>query len=232
MKTWRVSDVMTTRVVSVRADTSYHQIVDTLTTHNISAAPVVDSFDHVVGVVSETDLLHKIEFTGDVNSEGDGGGWRIFEGRRRRTARTKAAGDVAEDLMSAPAITAMPGTPIAVAARRMHDERVTRLPVVDDLGRLVGIVTRGDLLRVFQRTDAEIRQDVVQEVLRKVLAVGPGTVRVEVHNGVVRIEGQVDRRSAAALAIRVCHAIPGVVDVVNELDYRFDDSDVLTWSAA
>ena len=111
MKTWRVSDVMTTRVVSVRADTPYRQIVDTLTTHNISAVPVVDSFDRVLGVVSETDLLHKIEFSHD------GGERRVFEGRRRRAARTKAAGDVAEELMSAPAVTAMADTPIAVAAR-------------------------------------------------------------------------------------------------------------------
>jgi CBS domain-containing protein len=188
--------------------------------------PVVDSLQRVLGVVSESDLLHKIEFS-------DGSGERrVFEGRRKRAARTKAAGDVARDLMSAPAVTAMPDTPIAVAARRMEEEQVTRLPVVDDLGRLAGIVTRGDLLRVFLRTDAEIRRDVVDEVLRKVLAVEPGTVRVEVHNGVVTIEGRVDRRSAAALAIRVSHAVPGVVDVVDKLDYHFDDTTVPTWTAA
>jgi hypothetical protein len=95
-----------------------------------------------------------------------------------------------------------------------------------------GIVTRGDLLRVFLRTDAEIRRDVVDEVLRKVLAIELGSIRVEVHSGVVTIEGRVDRRSAAALAIRVSHAIPGVVDVVDKLDYQFDDTTTPTWSAA
>ncbi len=227
MKTWRVSDVMTRGVLSVGADTPYRQIVDTLAAHRISAVPVVDSFDRVLGVVSESDLLHKIEF-----SVGDGGEWRFFEGRRRRSARTKAAGEVASELMSAPPVTAMPDTPIAAAARRMHEARVTRLPVVSDLGRLVGIVTRGDLLRVYLRSDSEIRRDVVKEVLHKVLAVEPGTVRVEVNGGVVTIEGQVERHSAAALAIRVCHAIPGVVDVVDELRYETDDTEAQTRSAA
>jgi len=226
MKRWRVSDVMTTDVVSVGAQTPYREIVDTLAERKVSAVPVVDAFDRVIGVVSESDLLHKIEFS-------DGGGERrLFEGRRRRAARSKAAADVAADLMSAPAVTTMPDAPIAVAARRMDAEQVTRLPVVNELGRLTGIVTRSDLLRVFLRSDADIRQDVVNEVLRKVLAVDPGTMRVSVHDGVVTIEGRVDRRSAAAHAIRVSHAIPGVVDVVDKLDYEFDDIDTPRWSAA
>ncbi len=227
MKTWRVSDVMTTGVLSVGADTPYRQIVDTLVAHRISAVPVVDAFDRVLGVVSESDLLHKIEFSDDGRRER-----RVFEGRRRRSARTKAAGEVASELMSEPAVTAMPETPMAVAARRMHDERVTRLPVVNDLGRLVGIVTRGDLLRVYLRSDSEIRRDVVHEVLHKVLAVEPGTVRVEVRDGVVTIEGRVERRSAAVLATRVCHAIAGVVDVVDRLHYQDDDTEVSARSAA
>jgi CBS domain-containing protein len=226
MKTWRVNDIMTSEVVSVGEETPYREIVDTLVAHRISAVPVVDGFRQVLGVVSESDLLHKVEFS-------DGGGERrVFEGRRRRAARSKAAGDVARDLMSAPPVTAMPDTPVAVAARRMAEQQVTRLPVVDELGRLAGIVTRGDLLRVYLRTDLEIRRDVIHEVLRKVLAVETGTMRVEVHNGVVTIEGRVDRRSAAALAIRVSHAITGVVDVVDKLDYEYDDTTVPTWSAA
>jgi CBS domain-containing protein len=226
MKKWRVSDVMTSDVVSVGENTPYRKIVDTLAEHRISAVPVVDSFDQVLGVVSESDLLHKIEFS-DVGDER-----HLFEGRRRRSARTKAAGDLARDLMSTPAVTAMPDTAIPVAARRMESEHVTRLPVVNDLGRLAGIVTRGDLLRVFLRSDAEIRHDVIHEVLRKVLAVEPGAMRVEVRNGTVTIEGRVDRRSAAGLAIRVSHAIPGVVDVVDKIDYAYDDTTTPTWSAA
>jgi CBS domain-containing protein len=226
MKKWRVSDVMTKAVVSVGAGTSYREIVDTLATQRISAVPVVDPFDRVLGVVSESDLLHKIEFS-------DGGDERrVFEGRRRRAARSKAAGDVAGDLMSAPAVTVVPDTPIAQAARRMESEQVTRLPVVNELGRLVGIVTRSDLLRVFLGGDEEIRRDVVDEVLRKVLAVEPGRVRVEVHSGVVTIEGRVERRSAAGFAVRVSHAIPGVVDVLDKIDYAYDDTATPTWSAA
>jgi CBS-domain-containing membrane protein len=226
MKKWCVRDVMTAEVVAIGEDTPYREIVDTLAAHRISAAPVIDASRRVLGVVSETDLLHKIEFFGY------GGERRVFEGRRRRTARAKAAGDVARDLMSAPAVTARKDTPIAVAARRMEAERVTRLPVEDDLGRLVGIVTRGDLLRVFRRPDADIRREVVAEVMRKVLAFEKGTVRTEVHDGVVTLSGRVDRRSAAQFAVRVAHLVPGVVDVVDSLDFSFDDTAVPTWSAA
>ncbi len=226
MKKWCVGDVMTADVVAINEDTPYREIVDALAAHRISAAPVVDGSRRVLGVVSESDLLHKIEFSGYDGER------RIFEGRRRRTARAKAAGDVARDLMSAPAVTARVDTPIAVAARRMEAERVTRLPVEDDLGRLVGIVTRGDLLRVFRRPDADIRRDVVDEVMRKVLAFEKGTVRAEVHDGVVTLSGRVDRRSAALFAVRVAHLVPGVVDVVDSLDYSFDDTAVPTWSAA
>src|SRR5262245_42693610 len=150
MRQWRVGDVMTTDVVSVREETPYRDIVDTMSAHRISAVPVVDSFGRVLGVVSESALLYKIEY--------DGGGEqrRVFASRRRRTARAKAAGDVAEELMTAPAITAMAGTPVPEAARRMETEHVTRLPVTDDLGRLVGIVTRADLLKVFLRPDEDI----------------------------------------------------------------------------
>jgi CBS-domain-containing membrane protein len=226
MKKWCVGDVMTADVVAIYEDTPYREIVDALAAHRISAAPVVDASRRVLGVVSESDLLHKIEFSGY------GGERRVFEGRRRRNARAKAAGDVARDLMSAPAVTARMDTPIAVAAQRMEAERVTRLPVEDDLGRLVGIVTRGDLLRVFRRPDADIRRDVVDEVMRKVLAFEKGTVRAEVHDGVVTLSGRMDRRSAAVFAVRVAHLVPGVVDVVDSLDYSFDDTVVPTWSAA
>ncbi|SCG41687.1 CBS domain-containing protein [Micromonospora coxensis] len=218
MRTWQVGDVMTRDVVTVGEETPYRQIVDTLIRRGISAVPVVDGFRRVLGVVSEADLLHKVERAGSPDER------RIFEGRRRRTAREKADALVAKELMTAPAVTTFPGSTLPAAARLMDREAVKRLPVLDDLGRLVGIVTRSDLLRVHLRTDAEIREDVVQEVLRRVLAVRDGLVTVQVRAGEVTLDGRLDRRSAADLAVRLAGQVSGVVRVVDRIGYDVDDT--------
>ncbi|WP_230688744.1 BON domain-containing protein [Micromonospora sp. WMMD558] len=96
--------------------------------------------------------------------------------------------------------------------------------MLDDLGRLVGVVTRGDLLRVHLRTDAEIREDVVQEVLHRVLAVRDGLVTVQVRGGEVTLDGRLDRRSAAELAERLAGQVSGVVRVVSTIAYDVDDT--------
>ncbi|HEX5596730.1 MAG TPA: CBS domain-containing protein [Micromonosporaceae bacterium] len=218
MRSWQVRDVMSADVATVREDTPYREIIDVLTERRVSAVPVIDDFGRVLGVVSEADLLHKIELIGQPHER------RVLEGRRRRTARIKADAAVAADLMAAPAVTTSPETAVAAAARAMTHEQVKRLPVVNDLGRLVGIVTRGDLLRVHLRPDADIRRDVVREVLRRVLAVEEGVVNVTVEDGVVRLTGQMDRRSSVEIAGRLAAQVSGVVEVINELGYDFDDS--------
>jgi CBS-domain-containing membrane protein len=218
MRKWRVQDVMSGDVATVRADTPYRRIVDLLASRHVSAVPVVDDERRVLGVVSEGDLLHKVELIGEPHE------WRVFEGNRRRTARVKADGLVAADLMTGPAVTIMARASVVAAARRMSAERVKRLPVVDDLGRLVGIVSRGDLLRTHLRPDADIRHDVVDEVLRRVLAVEDGTVEVTVNDGVVRLVGRLDRATSVEIAGRLAAQVSGVVEVRNDLDYDFDDS--------
>jgi CBS-domain-containing membrane protein len=220
MRTWQVDDVMTTDVVTVRSDTPYREIVDTLANHRVSAAPVVDEHEHVVGVVSEADLLHRIEFVGEEHER------RIFVSRRRRDAHTKAHGAVARDLMSAPAITVASGAPLTAAAKIMDSERVKRLPVTDEQGRLRGIVSRSDLLRVYLRPDTEIERDVAEEILRRTLWVEPGTVEVGVDRGVVTLTGRTDRHSTKQLAVKLTQAVPGVVAVVDLLGFEFDDREL------
>ncbi|MFC8849131.1 MULTISPECIES: CBS domain-containing protein [unclassified Micromonospora] len=217
MRTWQVGDVMTEDVATVGEQTPYRQIVDVLVRRGISGVPVVDGFRRVLGVVSETDLLHKIERVGHPDER------RVFGGRRRRAAREKAAALVAGDLMTAPAVTTYPQASLPAAARQLERDAVRRLPVLDDLGRLVGIVTRGDLLRVHLRTDAEIREEVVREVLRRVLAVRDGLVTVRVRDGEVTLDGRLDRRSAVDLAGRLAAQVGGVVRVVNTIAYDVDD---------
>lgn len=216
MRTWRVDDVMTTAVVTVSAATPYREVVDLLVERCFSAVPVVDEHLRVTGVVSEADLLRKIEFAGEEEP-------RLFEGRRRRSARGKAAARTAADLMSAPAVTVPAGTSVAAAARLMDDESVKRLPVVDGVGRLVGIVSRGDLLKVHLRPDDDIASDVASGVVRPYLSETGESVRVAVESGVVTLTGRVDRWSKTEYADRLIRQIPGVVAVVDELEFTYDD---------
>ncbi|MGW1451511.1 CBS domain-containing protein [Micromonospora sp. NPDC002411] len=218
MRTWQVGDVMTREVETVTVETPYREIVDVLLHRGVSAVPVIDGFRRVLGVVSEADLLHRVECAGEPVHR------RVFESRRRRGARAKGAALLAGDLMTAPAVSTYAETPLSGAARLMDHEQVKRLPVLDDLGRLVGIVSRGDLLRVHLRSDAAIREDVVQEVLRRVLAVRDGLVTVEVRHGDVTLAGRLDRRSAVDLAGRLAGQVSGVVRVINAITYEADDT--------
>jgi CBS domain-containing protein len=218
MGTPSVRSVMTDTVVAVKEAAEFRVIVDTLVEHRVSAVPVVDAECHVLGVVSEVDLAHKLEFASDTLAA------PLFERKRRRTARTKAGGDTAKDLMSAPAVTIGADATVVEAARRMDAEGVKRLPVIDAGGRLVGIVTRSDLLRVYRRSDAEIRAEVYTDVLRKVLRLGLPDVDVTVHQGVVTLRGSTELRTTAAIAVRLVRAVTGVVDVVDELTYQRDDT--------
>ncbi|QLQ35463.1 CBS domain-containing protein [Micromonospora robiginosa] len=218
MRTWQVRDVMTTDVASVREGTAYREIVDVLTGRRVTAAPVVDGARRVLGVVSEADLMYKVELSGQPRER------HLRPDRHRREARAKAGATLAADLMTAPPVTVTPDATLVEAARLMDSRAVKRLPVVDDLGRLVGIVTRGDLLKVHLRPDADIRRDVVDEVLRRTLGVRDGVVDVTVHGGVVTLTGQLERWSTVHLALRLTRQVSGVVEVVDALGYAVDDA--------
>jgi CBS-domain-containing membrane protein len=219
MKNWTVDDVMTTAVVTVGPTAPYRALVDVLVGHRFSAVPVVDEFLRVTGVVSEADLLRKIEYAGNEEP-------RMFDGRRRRGERTKATASTAESLMTSPPVVALSGTSIAAAARLMDSEGVKRLPVVDDLGRLIGIVSRADLLKVHLRPDDEIRNDAEDGVLRNV-TVESEPIRIDVVDGVVTMTGTVDRWSTKDIAVRLARQIAGVAEVVDEIEYEYDDRNVL-----
>lgn len=218
MGRWRVADVMTVGAVSVQRDTPFRELVEILELHGVNAVPVVDDERRVLGVVSSADLLTKMEFADD-----DGTPHRS-ENRRTRQARTKATGTAAGDLMTAPAVTVLPGTPVVAAAKAMDRDSLKRLPVVDNAGRLVGIVTRQDLLRVFLRPDAQIRAEIVDEVLDEMPGIEAIEILVAVDDGVVTLLGQVDRRSLVPAVVRQVGRVDGVVDVVSHLTWALDDS--------
>lgn len=221
MRYCRVKEVMSSEVVSTRCDAPFKEVARLLAEHRISGLPVVDDEDKVVGVVSETDLLYH-----QVRQEPEHGHRRFHLPKLTRSSRVaavKARARTAEHLMTRPAFIASPGQYVTEAARTMDQHRVERLPVVDDEDHLVGIVTRGNLLQVFLRPDDEIRQDVVTQVSRGIDC-PRYTVDAAVDNGVVTLKGHLDRRSDAALAMRIAEQVDGIVAVVDQLTYHLDDS--------
>jgi CBS domain-containing protein len=166
---------------------------------------VLDPADHVVGVVSEADLLLK-----EIGQEALAG-YLIASGRRGERAR--AAGVTAAQLMTSPAVTVGPDDTLAATARLMHDRRVKRLPVVDQAGRLVGIVSRVDLLSVYDQPDDEIRDRVIKEVIAGDFAIDPSAFEVTVRSGILTITGQVSSRAIARGLVDALGHAEGVVGV-------------------
>ncbi|MBZ4018747.1 CBS domain-containing protein [Streptomyces purpurogeneiscleroticus] len=215
-----VSHVMNRDVVTAEPGMVYKDITRLLAQHRISGVPVVDGDGKVLGVVSETDLLARQAVQED---ERPRRARRLSLGRAR-AVRTKSRATTAGDLMTKPATTAGPHQSVAEAARVMARHHCNRLPVIDAEGRLMGIVTRGDLLGVFLRSDDEIRKEVVDEVLVRTLWLEPRTIDVSVHGGTVTLSGTLQRHSDVPLAVRLTSRIDGVVDVIDHLGYQEDDS--------
>ena len=214
----KVKDVMTADVAYVHEQTPYKELVRLLTQRRVNALPVVDVARHVVGIVSEADLLLKQRYPADSFQR------FIQEGKRRRLERAKAKGGIAAEFMSRPAITIGPEATVAEAARLLHMHLVKQLPVMDPAGRLVGIVSRPDLLSVFLRPDDEIRREIVEEVIFSELRMGPDRFDVTVHEGVVTLRGACERRSLIPTVVRAVAAVEGVVRVEDRLGYDRDDT--------
>jgi CBS domain-containing protein len=214
-----VQDVMTREVVAVRGPTPFKELVRLLNEHRVTAMPVLDDAGRlVIGVVSETDLaLEEVAPLREAHTP-------AFETAQDHGERAKAASLTAAELMAAPAVTVGPEELVATAARRMYDRRVKRLPVVDHSGALIGIVTRADLLKVFLRSDDELRFDILDHVIGDLLHLPPGTVEVEVGDGVVRLTGRVPRRSQALAMEKLTGAVDGVVVVESALRWQAEDT--------
>ncbi|MFC7548885.1 CBS domain-containing protein [Plantactinospora sp. GCM10030261] len=215
MRRFGVADVMTREVVTVAPDTGYQLVADLLVGNQISAVPVVDPERRVLGIVSEADLMARLEGADRRSSH-------PLTARRLHAARDRSRGNTAADLMSAPAVTISRDASVTAAARLIDVTGVKRLPVVDENGRLVGIVSRRDLVSLYAQPDEQIRAAVLDTLAA--LWIEPGTVEVTVDRGVVALRGQVDRTSTAGIVARFVAATPGVVDVVDELTAARDDS--------
>ncbi|RSM38162.1 CBS domain-containing protein [Amycolatopsis balhimycina DSM 5908] len=209
----KVGSVMTTEVTTVGPDTPFKAVALLLATWNISGAPVVDEDDLVLGVVSQGDLLER-EAPHGLLKPGS------------RQAKRKAGAAFVADLMTTPAVTVHAGDDVTVAAKLLEEHHFHRLPVVDDEGKLVGVVSRSDLLRVFLRTDHVIRDEVREEVLLREMAMDPASLYVSVHNGIVTLNGTVERTSMIPVIVALVRRVDGVVEVRQTLQGRFDDRGV------
>lgn len=211
-----VQDVMSTDVVTTGPDALLKEAAMELVRRRISGMPVVSADRQVIGVVSEADILAK------ESGERQGGGgflqWFIDPADPWIVARFDAV--TVGEAMSTPAQTITPDRPLAEVATIMLDEGINRLPVVDTDGALVGLVSRGDLVRAFARPDDEIRQDIEEDIIRKAMWLDPKTVDVTVTNGVVTLAGEVASAADADLLPTFARKVPGVVGVSSSLTYR------------
>ncbi|MFF9391347.1 CBS domain-containing protein [Streptomyces griseoluteus] len=205
-----VRDVMDVPAASLREDLPYRDIARSLAREHTGALPVVDAEDHVVGVVSESDLLAKVAFEASGHRPGPIG--RL----RERRIHGKAFGDLAADLMTSPAITVLPGATVAEAAWLAALSRLKRMPVTDRDGRLVGVVGRDALLRSLIRDDAGIRTEVEAAIARYCPAGDREKLEVAVHDGIVELSGRVPSATLARLVAEV-EEISDVVEVKNLL---------------
>ncbi|MEU2159211.1 CBS domain-containing protein [Streptomyces sp. NPDC019396] len=196
-----VGEVMTRTAVAVGRQATYKEIVALMEQWKVSALPVLEGDGRVIGVVSEADLLPKEEHRLDDPAQTPG----------VRDRALKARGVVADELMSSPAVTVHADATLAEAARIMARRLVKRLPVVDGVGVLEGVISRSDLLKVFLRTD----EDIAEEIRRSVFADLPAAAGVyaSVDDGVVTLRGVLPDRALVPLLARAVRAVEGVVDV-------------------
>jgi CBS domain-containing protein len=224
----RVEDVMTTDVCTVRPETSLKEAAEILARRRISGLPVVDPESHVVGVLSEADILFKER--GGPDKKGFLERWLLLP---LPELEAKLAARTVGESMSVPAVTIGPRRPLTEAANSMIEDGVNRLPVVDDEAKLIGIVTRADLVRAFVRSDDEIAAEIRDDVLRRSLWIEPDAVEVVVENGEVRLTGEVETKADAELIPAFVQRVPGVVSVLSKLHWPEQNGDrprrLLAW---
>src|SRR5690606_5815905 len=209
----KVRDLMTTEVVSVSESTSLKEAAQLMASHGVSGLPVV-SEGKVVGVVSEADFVER----SSTRSRASLVELLFSRGERRREA------DTVGEVMTRDVVTIGPDTNHADAARLMRRKRVKRLPVVDDDGRLIGIVSRADILGVFTRPDVDIEREIRERLIGQVLAIEPDRVTVTVEDGRVRLEGTLQAKTESQLLEELASRVDGVLGVDANLRYLVDDT--------
>lgn len=193
-----VVDLMTTEVISVTRDTGLRQAAQLMFRNRVSGLPIVDDDGSLSGIITEADFLR-------------------LEVERQEGNRDQ--GDTVGDVMTLGAVTVGPEAEIYEAAKIMAVQEVKRLPVVDDEGRLLGIISRADIVSLFTRPDDVIEDEIREDLIRRVLFIDPDDLVVRVSNGVVTLEGQVDTRREAAILEELTGRLDGVFRVASKLTW-------------
>jgi CBS domain-containing protein len=212
-----VKDVMSTHVIAVRQDAPYKDMAAMLRSQRVSAFPVLDEHNKVIGIVSESDLLTKEALEGTVPG--------TPEGMMSQREHARASAVTAADLMTTPPVTIGPGETVTQAARLMYSRRVKRLPVISDDGTLIGIVSRADVLSVYSRPDADIQREIIQDLIVGRFLCDPDRFSVTVADGIVTIEGAPETDPAGRDIIDAARHVEGVVAVRDRLSYPQDTPD-------
>jgi CBS-domain-containing membrane protein len=210
MKTTTVQEIMTTRVIWVKKDATFREMAIALHEHRVSAFPVVDDDRKVIGVVSEADMLTKEAL---IDEPG------VFGGILHRRDQAKARGVTADDLMTTAVVAVRPDDTVEHAAKLMYDRGVKRLPVTDENRRLVGIVSRADVLSVFDRMDSAIAREMTHDVILGEFMVDPARIQVTVMDGIVTLAGRPETNETGHDIVRRVRHVQGVVAVRDRLEY-------------
>jgi CBS domain-containing protein len=221
----KVSELMTTDVATTTPAATLKEVAHMLVERGISGMPVCDDEGAVVGVISEGDILYKAR--GPVERPGGTLGW-LFDATPE-WEHEKAEARTAGEAMSAPAVTIAPIESVAAAARMMTESGVNRLPVVSFDGRLVGIVTRADLVRAFVRSDRVIAAEIREEVLERALWLTPGTIEVAVRDGAVELTGELETEADVHVLELLVARVPGVVAVQSQVTARPPRKQARAW---
>ncbi len=200
----QVVDVMTTEVITVTPDTPIKEAAQLMFLNRVSGLPVCDGTSCLIGIITEADFL-RLEVA-------------------RQEAEHPQPVETVSEVMNPSVVTIGPDRSITDAARVMVINDVNRLPVVDADSRMLGIISRLDVVAAFTRPDDVIEDEIREDVIRRVLFVDPGTLNVAVHNGVVAFDGEIGTRTEARLLEEMVLRLPGVVRVDNGLGWRVDDT--------
>ena len=217
----KVRELMTEQVLTIGPEAPLKDVARVLVDNGISGLPVCDIEGHVLGVVSEGDILYK-EHDPRESHVGSPLGW-IIDGSPRYAEYVKAAALTAGKAMTSPAVTIAPWESVSEAARLMCERRVNRLPVVKD-DRLVGIVTRADLVRAFTRDDHDLEREIREDVVQRIMWIEGGKIEVDVQRGRAALTGTLATRSDAELLARLVGRVPGVVAVESAVTWAVDDT--------
>lgn len=210
----RVSDLMTLEAVATHPDAPLKEAARTMTEHRISGLPVVDADNRVVGMLTESDFVDLARTGGGAPGLLD----VLFVDHKPASPMTVS------DLMTRKVVTIGPDASHVEAARILHRKRIKRLPVVDDGGGLLGVISRADVLRIYARSDEEIRDQIVDRILATVMAVDPATVEVRVEDGFVYLGGRLPTRTETQLLDYMVSELPGVMGVECSVQFDTDDT--------